>query len=180
MRTAVSGRSSARRQHRGDERRLNRAGVAFLYSRQIPNRAAEVGPHPSHLLSIGTFVDAARLRSPPSTSASRHSSVTKTISISSISFHRGQGDEHAGAAGRQSALLDTQLIADSVRIAGYDGVTFRSSVAGGQNLCVFSPDGLRYLDGSATVLEVTKVKYSTVAAPVVDARNADDYSPLDN
>lgn len=72
------------------------------------------------------------------------------------------------------------LSVEQVRVAGYDGVTFRSSVAGGQNLCVFSPVGLKFLEGSATVLEVTKVEYGTAPAALVDATNAEDYSSIDN
>jgi hypothetical protein len=73
----------------------------------------------------------------------------------------------------------TQLVADAVRNADYNGVTFRSSVAAGQNLCVFSPEDLAFVDGSSMVAEVTKLVYTTSPAAMVDASEADDYYSID-
>lgn len=162
--------------------RLNRAGVAFLYlATDAETAAAEVRPHPSHLLSIGTFMTKQDLR-------------IAAFDVGIEAFFGNEDDLHlfdflftADKAMSMPALPEdemrysiTQLIADSIRIAGYDGVTFRSSVAGGQNLCVFSPDGLEYVEGTGTVLEVTKVNYGTAPATIVDATNAEDYHAIDN
>lgn len=162
--------------------RLNRAGVAFLYlATDAETAAAEVRPHPGHLVSIGSFITMRDLK----------------IAAFDVGIEAFCGNEHdlelfdflftADKAMSMPALPEdemrysiTQLIADSVRIAGYDGVTFRSSVAGGHNLCVFSPDGLAYVEGSATVLEVTRVEYSTAPASMVDPANEEDYHSIDS
>ncbi|HEX8223263.1 MAG TPA: RES family NAD+ phosphorylase [Allosphingosinicella sp.] len=161
--------------------RLNRAGVAFLYlATDLKTAAAEVRPHPSHVLSIGQFT------------------TTKALSVAAFDvdiegFVGSEADLEVfdflftsdRAMGMPVLPEDamgysiTQLLADAVRNAGYDGVTFRSSVADGHNLCVFDPGGLQYVSGSAAAIAVTKVKYSTVGAATIPEADAEDYYPVD-
>jgi hypothetical protein len=73
----------------------------------------------------------------------------------------------------------TQLIADAARQSGYDGVTFRSSVGEGQNICVFDPAALAYVEGSAVPIHVKALKYQLDTAPAYATSDPDDYRPLD-
>ncbi len=73
----------------------------------------------------------------------------------------------------------TQLVADVVRNAGYDGITFRSSIAAGLNLCLFSPEDLTFVDGSSIAAKVTKLAYTLDNAALVDPSQPNEYYSLD-
>jgi hypothetical protein len=53
----------------------------------------------------------------------------------------------------------TQLLADSIRREGYDGIRFPSSVASGANICVFQPALFLSEPASGKVLSVKGLKY---------------------
>lgn len=161
--------------------RLNRAGVAFLYiATDAETAAAEVRPHPSHILSIGAFI------------ATRDLKVA-AFDVGIDEFFRNEDDLDlfdflftADKAMSMPALPEddmrysiTQVVADAVRNAGYDGITFRSSVADGQNLCVFNPDALAYVEGSAKTVHVSKLVYTMDPAPMVPPEDIQDYYNID-
>lgn len=162
--------------------RLNRGGVAFLYlATDDDTAAAEVRPHPSHVLSIGKFVTAKDLRVAAfDVGITEFFGSEKDLDLFDFLFTADKAMSMPALPEDETRYSITQLVADAVRNAGYDGVTFRSSVASGHNLCIFSPDGLSYADGSASPVEVTKLVYTMTPAPVVAAPDADGYYAVDD
>jgi hypothetical protein len=144
--------------------RLNRVGVSFLYlATDKLTAAAEVRPHPGHLLSIVGFTSKKDIR------------VADFGAIDIVDFSSSDESLHVYHLGltigheigmpippedRQRYSL-TQLLADILRQQGYEGVRFPSSVAPGANLCVFKPELFVVHPDTATVLEVAALKYRT-------------------
>ena len=60
----------------------------------------------------------------------------------------------------------TQLIAESLRQMGFDGVSYNSSIAKGQNLCIFRPESFVQVDGSVIVREVKSLSYRLEKSPM--------------
>lgn len=147
--------------------RLNRTGTSFLYlASDAPTAAAEIRPHPGHKVSVGQFECIQPLRI-----ASFNADIaafTKTESDLDL-FHFVHSIDTLmsepivpEAAARYSV---TQLIADCLRRRGFDGVSYRSSVGGGDNLCIFKPAAFRYVEGSGAVLSVKSLNYGLEDAP---------------
>jgi hypothetical protein len=160
--------------------RLNRAGVAFLYlASDAATAAAEVRPHPGHFLSIGQF------------------ECQKDIKVASLDadivqfagnerelelFHFVYSADELMATPvlpeKTARYSITQLIADCLRQKGFDGVSFRSSISAGNNLCVFKPELFVPVEGSEIVQQVKSLVYELEASPMIRQPNADHY-PLD-
>ncbi|WP_193366911.1 RES family NAD+ phosphorylase [Pelagibius marinus] len=161
--------------------RLNRAGVAFLYlASDADTAAAEVRPHPGHFLSIGEFQSLVELK----------------IATFDADIMQFAGNEHEldlfhfiystdrimalpVVPGEASRYSITQLVAECLRQKGFDGVSFRSSVGHGQNLCVFRPELFEQVACSLAVREVKSLKYSLEASPTILKPGANHY-PLKN
>jgi len=160
--------------------RLNRTGVAFLYvASDQHTAAAEVRPHPSHLLSIGIFVTTRNLKVAAfDVGIGDFCGSEEDLDLFDFLFTADKAMSLPTLPEDAMRYSMTQLVADAVRNAGYDGITYRSSVASGHNLCVFSPEGLTYLDGSSSVVRVSKLVYTMKPVPQVDASD-DDYHPLE-
>lgn len=157
--------------------RLNRAGVAFLYlASDVTTAACEVRPHPSHRLSVGAYESVKNLRI-----------ANLTVEISAFlrsdtdldAFHFLHSADQAmtmpvppDAAARYMA---TQLIADVLRQAGYDGVRYASSVGPGYNICVFDPANFSLIAGSEQVHRVLTVDYTLDLVESRLVAGPDDY-----
>ncbi|HDL7947116.1 TPA: RES family NAD+ phosphorylase, partial [Yersinia enterocolitica] len=61
----------------------------------------------------------------------------------------------------------SQLISDCIRQQGYDGILFSSTVGEGKNLVVFTPEKMKFVDGSDKILEVEKVEYTSKECKVI-------------
>jgi hypothetical protein len=61
----------------------------------------------------------------------------------------------------------TQLIADCIRQLGFDGISFSSTVGSGDNIVLFNHQLATYTDHGAEVVEISEVKYSYNAAPLI-------------
>lgn len=149
--------------------RLNRSGVAFLYlASDAATAACEVRPHPGHFLSVGEFESTRDL-------------TIATFDADIIQFAQSDRDLRlyhfilsvdkviASPVVPENAkrYTITQLIAECLRQKGFDGISFKSSIAGGQNLCVFKPDSFVEVEGSTTVLEVKTLSYGMEPAPAI-------------
>lgn len=158
--------------------RLNREGVAFLYlASDQHTAAAEVRPHPGHRLSVGRYRAVRDLRI-----AAFESDIAEfcgsEADLDLFHFIHSMDQTMArpvlpGATGRYTI---TQLIADGLRRNGFDGVSFRSSVADGQNLCVFRPETFAYVEGSATVVAVRGLTYTLESAATLLKPEVGDYA----
>ena len=161
--------------------RLNRAGFAYLYlASDAATAAAEIRPHPGHFLSIGQFESTRRLRI---------ASFDQDIADFAQSdedlelFHFLYSADLAmatpvtpEAATRYSI---TQLIADCLRRAGFDGVSFKSSLSAGVNLCVFDPGQFAYVHDSAVVMKVRGLAYDLEDSATILSPTADDLTVPD-
>lgn len=155
--------------------RLNRAGVTFLYlASDAATAAAEVRPHPGHFLSVGEFGSVEDLRI-ATFEADIMEFAGSEHDLDLFHFIHSTDETMAlpvvpGNAGRYSI---TQLIAECVRQKGFDGVSFKSSVGPGQNLCVFKPRLFNQIEGSATVQEVKSLEYGLEPSPMILQPTAD-------
>lgn len=53
----------------------------------------------------------------------------------------------------------TQIIADCVRKLGFDGIIFRSSVGNGNNIVIFHPNKMEYINKESSLIQVENVTY---------------------
>lgn len=143
--------------------RLNRAGVSFLYCATNASTAiSEVRPHPGDKVSIGCFITIEELKI---------FNLTKNYLLD---FYKS--DKHLDEyflyinslnnlfqksipPSKKNNYSITQLIADSIRKLGFDGILFNSSVGDGSNLVVFYPDKMKYIEDDKKVVIVNKVTY---------------------
>lgn len=154
--------------------RMNRQGVSVLYvASEIDTALAEIRPHPAQLLSIGGFKPSRRLRVanfdvPIAGFAANDDRLATFAAIYQIdtllSTPIVPEERHRYAA--------TQLLTDILIRRGFDGVTYRSSVGEGRNLCAFDPADFVYDDSTAAVRQVTKLEYkfSNIAMTIEEAR----------
>lgn len=160
--------------------RLNRAGVSFLYlASNVETAAAEVRPHPGHVLSLGAFIAKRPLKVAAfDVGIKDFSSSEGDLDLFGFLFTTDTAMSLPALPEDQMRYSITQLVADAVRQAGFDGVTFRSSVATGQNLCVFRPESLAFISGSSMALQVAGLTYEMDDVAVVTPENEDDYLPF--
>lgn len=149
--------------------RLNRAGVAFLYlASDADTAAAEVRPHPGHFLSVGEFESLADLKI-----ASFDADIAEfahneaELEIFHFIYSTNQTMALPVLPDESSRYTITQLIAECLRKTGFDGVSFRSSVGVGQNLCVFRPESFAHIDGSAKIWKVKSLHYELEESPMI-------------
>lgn len=143
--------------------RLNRTGVSFLYCATNADTAiSEVRPHPGDKVSIGCFITIVEL---------------KIFNLSKdylLEYYKSDKllDEYFLYINSLNNLFQksippskknnysiTQLIADSIRKLGFDGILFNSSVGNGNNLVVFYPEKMKYIEEDKNVVVVNKVTY---------------------
>jgi hypothetical protein len=143
--------------------RLNRTGVSFLYCATTESTAiSEVRPHPGDKVSIGCFIAKGELSV---------FDISKSYLLEY--FH---SDKHLDEyfvfmntinnyfqrsipPSKKDNYSITQLIADSIRKLGFDGILFNSSVGNGKNIVVFNPDKMEYNEEGNSVVDVEKVEY---------------------
>lgn len=152
------------------EGRINRSGVSFFYAATDKYTAvAEVRPHPGEQVSIGKF------------------RLTKDVIVCDFSnsqiMHFFENDKlldefvHLNTlniffnktvtpSGREHYTI-TQLIADCLRQMGYEGIMFNSTVGSGNNLTVFYPEHMEYIDSENEVLQVNSIRYEYESLPII-------------
>ena len=148
--------------------RLNRAGVSFLYlASDAATAAAEVRPHPGHFLSIGEFESVSDLKIASFDTDIMHFARNQHELELFDFVHSTDGAMAQPVVPENSWQYSvTQLIAECLRQMGFDGVSFNSSIAEGQNLCVFKPESFVEVDGSVIVREVKSLSYRLEESPM--------------
>ncbi|QHE87142.1 RES family NAD+ phosphorylase [Hydrogenophaga sp. BPS33] len=168
------------------EGRFNRARVSLLYlASDAETAVAELRPHPGHLVSTAMF----RLKRDITIanfaiqdirnylSDSRLEQLRRILSIADVLDVPVQPEHRV-------LYAVTQLLADSLRTAGFEGVTFNSSVGQGINLTSFVGDAFELVLGSEDVQDVLALSYrmkpSQAIRPDYDSEDwkEDDDSPL--
>lgn len=158
--------------------RMNRDGVSYLYLADERQTAiAEVRPHPSHKVSIGTF---------------RNTESLRLADFSSVSFLDFKTDQKLDedflflkSIDRSFSLPVTpedkhkytimQAVAESLRKLKYDGVVFESTVGSGNNIASFYPEKFSYLEDSGDVVSIVKVSYGINVELLVPDDNKDEF-----
>lgn len=146
--------------------RLNRTGVSFLYCSTNMNTAiAEVRPHPGDRVSTGCFLTKEKL------------SIFNLAKEYLLDYYKTDKllDEYFIYINSICGLFlktippsekenysITQLIADSIRKIGFDGILFPSSVGNGENLVVFNSNKMKYKAEGKSIVVVKKVTYEYI------------------
>lgn len=147
--------------------RLNRAGVAMLYLASNKETAiAEIRPHPGHYVSIGAFKNREVVRlanfDPDIANFSANDERLHLYSIIQA-FDRMMSTPVTPE--EKSSYLLTQLVAEILLRRGFGGVTYRSSVANGNNICIFRPSIFEFIADHSEVRQIKAVQYD--APPVL-------------
>lgn len=143
------------------EGRLNRARVSILYLASDPETAvAELRPHPGHVVSTAEF---RALRPLCIADFSQHD-LRNFLSDERLELLRtilsfGAVLNLPVQPERNDLYILTQLFSDCIRKAGFEGISFRSSVGKGSNLACFAPDAFEQVPDSEAVLEVRSLQY---------------------
>ena len=148
--------------------RLNRVGVSFLYCATNEYTAiSEIRPHPGDKVSIGAFQPKEKLIIFDSTknfllNYYRNDKLLDEYFLYINSINK-LFQKHIPPSKRDNYSI-TQLIADSIRKIGFDGILFNSSIGKGRNLVVFNPKKMEYIEKERNIILVSEVsyKYSTL------------------
>jgi hypothetical protein len=142
--------------------RLNRSGVSYLdLSTDAATAAAEIRPHPGHLLSIGRFrnVGPIRLADFGAIDIAAFSSSDVRLEIFHLGHTIGREISVPITPEERHKYSVTHLLADILRRLRYDGIRFPSSVASGDNVCVFRPSLFASDPSAGKVVRVKTLKY---------------------
>lgn len=168
------------------EGRFNRTRVSLLYlASDVQTAVAELRPHPGHLVSTGMFRLKRDLRIANFAkhdirnflSDQRLEDLRSILSIADVLNVPVQPEHRALYAA-------TQLFADVLRSAGFEGLAFKSSVGKGHNLTCFVSDAFELVAGSEGVQDVISLEYRTESSQVIPADydksqwSEDEDSPL--
>ena len=143
--------------------RLNRAGISFFYAATNYETAiAEVRPHPGDIVSIGLFrttrdlliADFAETQIEQFSDSDRL--LDEFLLLNAINTYL---NKLVSPSDRRHYSV-TQLIAESIRQLGYEGILFRSTVGKGKNFVLFHPELVEYRKNSGQVFEIQKLEYS--------------------
>ncbi|HHQ4075186.1 TPA: RES family NAD+ phosphorylase, partial [Escherichia coli] len=150
--------------------RANRVGVSYLYCATDSYTAiAEVRPHPTDVVSIGTFRVARALKVFDFSHPNFLGFIEDDDSLlAMIPYAKMAGIFNTATPpsleGRYSV---SQLISDCIRKEGYDGIQFSSTVGEGKNLVVFNPSDMEFIEGTSKVIEIDRVQYTYEEKQVV-------------
>ncbi len=143
------------------EGRFNRARVSLRYlASDVQTAVAELRPHPGHLVSTAMFrlkrdmkvANFAKHDIRNFLSDSRLEDLRSILSIADV-LNVPVQPEH------RVLYAATQLFADVLRSAGFEGLTFNSTVGKGSNLTSFVGDALELVAGSEGVQDVVALDY---------------------
>ncbi|NMX30563.1 RES family NAD+ phosphorylase [Pseudomonas sp. WS 5413] len=169
--------------HLATEGRFNRTRVSVLYlASDALTAVSELRPHPGHLISTSKF---------------RLVRDLTIANFSSFDVRNFLSDDKLEILRDLMSIADilnvpvqpehnylyslTQLFADSLRLEGFEGLAFQSSVGTGINLTCFSSDAFTPIKGSEAVCKITSLTYETIEMPVLgDDYDKQEYEPDEN
>lgn len=169
--------------HLATEGRFNRTRVSVLYLASDASTAvSELRPHPGHLVSTSKFRSVRDLKIANFASFdvrdflsdSKLEQLRDILSIADI-LNVPVQPEH-----RYLYSL-TQLFSDALRLEGFDGLTYKSTVGEGVNLTCFVADAFIPIAGSEAVYEVSSLRYELSNMPVIgETYDKFEYRPDEN
>lgn len=153
------------------EGRFNRARVSLLYlASDVQTAVAELRPHPGHLVSTAMF----RLKRDLQVANFAKHDIRNFLSDPRLEDLRSilsMADVLNVPVQPEHRVLYavTQLFADVLRSAGFEGLTFNSSVGKGINLTSFVGDAFELVPGSEGVQDVVALEYRIEPSQVIAA-----------
>lgn len=145
---------------KASEGRFNRSGVSVLYlATDADTAVAELRPHPGHLVSTAEFVLTRPMKVAQFSSHDirnflsddRLEDLRRILSFGAL-LNLPIQPEH------RALYILTQLFSDCIREAGYEGISFRSTLGVGTNLASFA-DAFKLIPYSELLFEVRSLKY---------------------
>lgn len=154
--------------------RANPPGIPYLYLGSTPQTAAaEVRPHTGEVACVAEFtllgdVKVVDLRNPRQLVSPFLLADEEQIGYlrSDIEFLEHLGQELTRPVLPQRAAIDyvpSQYLCEFIKMSGYDGVIYRSSVSDGINMALFDP--AKASGGAVTVYDVTRVSVEVMVVP---------------
>ncbi|MFL6857688.1 MAG: RES family NAD+ phosphorylase [Allosphingosinicella sp.] len=142
--------------------RMNRLGVSVLYvASEIETALAEIRPHPGHTISVGGFRPSRRLRIAQfDVPISNFASSDKRLDEFAIIYHVDTLLSLPVIPEERHRYAATQLLSDILIRRGFDGISYRSSVGAGKNLCVFDPSLFVFDETASAVRHVDRIDYT--------------------
>lgn len=161
--------------------RMNRQGVSVLYiASEIDTALAEIRPHPAQLLSIGGFRPSHPLRVANfDVPIAGFAANDERLSTFATIYHIDTLLSTPIVPEERHRYAVTQLLTDILIRRGFEGVTYRSSVGNGRNLCAFNPADFVYDDSTAAVRQVTKLAYDFADIAMTIDQTRRSYGPAD-
>jgi len=153
------------------EGRFNRTRVSLLYlASDVETAVAELRPHPGHIVSTAEFrlmrnltvANFAHQDIRNYLSDTRLEQLRRILSVADV-LNVPVQPEH------QVLYAVTQLFADVLREAGFDGLTYSSSLGKGTNLTCFLSDAFELIPGSGGVQDVVGLEYKIKPSQMIDA-----------
>ena len=156
--------------------RINRQGVSFFYAATNAETAiTEVRPHPGDVISIGRFKTTRPLLFADFTETRiEHFSQSDRLLDDFLVIHTiNVYLNKVVPPSERERYSVTQLIADTLRQLGYDGVMFLSTVGNGYNVVVFQPEFMEFKPEEGMVFEIQNLSYVMTKKKI--AGNTNDY-----
>lgn len=142
--------------------RTNRQGVSVLYlASEIETALAEIRPHPGHMISLGGFRARKHLRVARfDVPIRRFSASDDRLALFALLYHIDSLLSLPIIPEERHRYAATQLLSDVLIRHGFEGVTYRSSVGTGTNLCAFDPWAFAFDEGASAVRHVDRLHYA--------------------
>ena len=150
--------------------RANRTGVSYLYCATDEYTAvAEIRPHPTDVVSVAQFSISRALKIFDFSQPNFLDFYESDDALDSmIPFAKmAEFYNSATSPSLEGRYLVTQLISECIRMEGYDGIKFKSTVGSGVNLVIFKGGDASYVSSTTKVYEINEVKYSYIEKPIV-------------
>jgi len=142
---------------------------------EIPVAVAEIKPSPGEYVSVGEFKTTKDLLIADFTNIDfiDFASCDKLLALFELKNSINNLFSTPIPKSKQHRYLLTQAIADRIRVLGFEGIAFNSSVADGVNYLLFDTNSSEYIMDSGKTLLIRKVAVDY--QELKRATNRDDY-----
>jgi hypothetical protein len=143
--------------------RLNRLGVSFLYlADDLYTAISEIKPYPGQTISSGKFISNKDLKFADFKDFKYDDFWYNDEQISHYVFIKTLNEILSTPIEPNQATIGyqgTQFISNVIRLLGFDGILFKSSLSTGVNYVAFDPQQFSFLPDSTQCVKVKSVKY---------------------
>lgn len=150
--------------------RMNRDGFSFLYlSEDLDTAITEVRPKPGDIISIGKFrqCNVCNIIDFFALDISKYWKCDNDLAEFYKLFQLSRFVSQPVATLGEHRYLYTQLIAEELLHAGFEGVRFKSSFTDSANYTIFSPNLFEYIPQDFSAVEITGIQITKKILDVV-------------